>query len=181
MNLQIDFKEYEAEEGQKQGDVRYEVKDMLSQLSYLENQYEQKRKTINRRKKNLHWSLVVYIGCAVFCGIIAKIMSINWTFGGIASIIFIVFMVLLLISAARIILTIIRHKKVNGNAYSLMDEALDLIQLKKRLAADRQALEEYLMKEGASIEEGKSLLEEVRSHLKEKDRKADFFFGEKIK
>ena len=66
MNLQIDFKEYEAEEGQKQGDVRYEVKDMLSQLSYLENQYEQKRKTINRRKKNLHWSLAVYIGCAVF-------------------------------------------------------------------------------------------------------------------
>ena len=181
MNLQIDLNEYETDEDEKQGSVRYEIIDLLKQVSYLENHYEQKWKRIRRRWRNFKWTIIANVVVILFMFLLAWIFSINMVFGVFAMLICIIIAIVLIFQTIRVVIAWARHKKPRSGIYTLTEEEEDYRYLVKQLSKDKKALQDYLNREGTTVEEGKRLIEEIGPSLQAQDRMADFLYGERVK
>lgn len=181
MNLQIDLNEYETGEEENQGSVRYEIVDLLKQVSYLENHYEQKWKRIRRRWKNFKWTIIVNVIIILFLFLLAWIFLYNPVFGGFAAIVFSIIAIVIIFQTIRVAIAWGRHKKPRSGIYTLTEEEEDYRYLVKQLSKDKKALQDYLNQEGATVEAGKTLIAEIGPSLQAQDRMADFLYGERVK
>lgn len=204
MSFKIEANEYEETEEIKQSTIRYEITEALRQVDYLENHYEQKRRLIVNRKKDLLWSAGIRAGVALGLALVGVFFSVcsNPAFGWITVIFCYGFAVIVLIDVARILFAWATHKgmlempedfirrwllkgrRINigdsGEVYTLRQEEEDCGSLQRQLERDKQSLRNFLEQSDAGEERGRQLLAEILPNLKENDRQATYLYGEKV-
>lgn len=205
MSFQINPEEFETTEEVRQSSIRYEVMETLQKIGYLENRYEQKMISVERRKKDLLWAIGVRVAVAVGLGLLAIFFNIfsHPAFGFESVAVCLVIAVIVMLGAMRVVLSYCTHmeffsapiwliknkvKQISGYAtiqsghglYTLKQEGKDCLQLQKQLQRDKQTLKRFLEQEQTTEEEGRELLDGIVPTLEEMDTRAVLLYGERI-
>ena len=205
MSFQINPEEFETTEEVRQSSIRYEVMETLQKIGYLENRYEQKMISVERRKKDLLWAIGVRVAVAVGLGLVAIFFNIfsHPAFGFESVAVCLVIAVIVMLGAMRVVLSYCTHmeffsapiwliknkvKQISGYAtiqsghglYTLKQEGNDCLQLQKQLQRDKQTLKRFLEQEQTTEEEGRELLDGIVPTLEEMDTRAVLLYGERI-
>lgn len=205
MSFQINPEEFETTEEVRQSSIRYEVMETLQKIGYLENRYEQKMISVERRKKDLLWTIGVRVAVAVGLGLLAIFFNIfsHPAFGFESVAVCLVIAVIVMLGAMRVVLSYCTHmeffsapiwliknkvKQISGYAtiqsghglYTLKQEGKDCLQLQKQLQRDKQTLKRFLEQEQTTEEEGRELLDGIVPTLEEMDTRAVLLYGERI-
>lgn len=205
MGFQINADEFEVTEENKLSSMRYEVLETLQKIDYLENRYEQKMISVERRKKDLLWAIGVRVVVAVGLGLLAIFFNVfsHPAFGFESVAVCLVIAVIVMLGAMRVVLSYCTHmevfsapiwlikkkvKQISGYAtiqagqgiYTLKQEGKDCLQLQKQLRRDKQILKKYLEQEQTTEEEGRALLDGILPTLEEIDTHAALLYGERI-
>lgn len=200
MAFQIDSEEFDSTIETKQGEVYAELLEAKKKLEYYEDQYHVELQAIERRKKNLLWTIGIQIGIIIALIILILIISLNLLFGFVAIIIITIGVIYLIYSTIRCIASWGYHvAKFDAKShYTLEQEKKDILQELNRVREDMHKLDVLLKQRSvwnpeedpevtmsrtgeAFQEQGRKLLDEIALELIFKERRADFLYGEIVR
>lgn len=200
MAFQIDSEEFDSTIETKQGEVYAELLEAKKKLEYYEDQYHVELQVIERRKKNLLWTIGIQIGVIIALIILILIISLNLLFGFVAIIIIAMGVIYLIYSTIRCIASWGYHvAKFDAKShYTLEQEKKDILQELNRVREDMHKLDVLLKQRSvwnpeedpevtmsrtgeAFQEQGRKLLDEIALELIFKERRADFLYGEIVR
>lgn len=200
MAFQIDSNEFVSTEETKQGEVYAEVLEAKKKLEFYEDQYQIELQVIERRKKNLLWTMGIQIVIIIACILLILFFSMNLIFGFVAIIIVALIVLFFIYSTIRCFVSWGYHvaKFDAKSKYTLEQEKRDILQELKRVREDIHKLDVLLKQRSvwnpeedpevtasrtreAFQEQGRNVLDEIALELIYKERRADFLYGEIVK
>lgn len=182
MNFQIDSEEYEIAEENKKSSILFEVEDAARRIAFLNERYQQRLKAVERRRKSLLHTAVIFacvaIGLLLLAMLIGNLAASE--FGIWAVILFIGLSSFVIVGTGKVLLSYGIHKGVipRRNVYTLNMEEQDLRHFMKRLEDARRQTEDFLNQGQQTEAAGRQLLKEIEPELKEEERHADYLYGE---
>lgn len=180
MNLHIISEELEMQEGNES--VSYEIQDALKQVDFLCDRYRQRLKAVERRKRNLiHTSVIfacVALGLLFLAALVGNLAAAE--FGIWAVGLFIGLSSFVILGFAKVLISYGIHSGIlpRRNVYTLKEEEQDLHHFMKRLEDARRRMEDFLNQKQRTEAAGRQLLKEIEPELKEEGRHADYLYGE---
>lgn len=200
MEFQIDLEEFDSTTETKQGEVYAELLEARKKLEFYEDQYQIELQAIERRKKNLLWSIFVQIIILVICLLLALFFSINLLFGFVAIAVMVIAVLFLIYSTIRCFISWGYHvaKFDAKSKYTLEAEKRDILEEINRVHEDIHKLDVVLKQrniwnpeEDAEVtmartgeafqEQGRKTLDEIALELIFKEKRADYLYGEIIR
>lgn len=182
MNLRIISEELEIQEENRRNSVLYEIQDALKQADFLCDRYRQRLKAVERRKRNLiHTSVIfacVALGLLLLAALVGNLAAAE--FGIWAVGLFIGLSSFVILGFAKVLISYGIHSGIlpRRKVYTLKEEEQDLHHFMKRLEDARRRMEDFLNQEHQSEAAGRQLLKEIEPELTEKERHADYLYGE---
>ncbi len=189
MGFQINSEDFEVAEDNKKKDINFEIADVIRQIEFLIERYQERIKAVGRRRKNLLRTVKTFVAVAIAFVLLTIILWVfvgdnsGLVFGIWAMILFVGISVIISINAARAMYSYCIH---NGTIYSttvytLKMEEQDLHHFNKRLEDAEERLEHFLEQGEGDEEAGQLLLNEVLPQLQEEERRADYLYGETVR
>ena len=189
MGFQINSEEFEVAEDNKKTDINFEIADVIRQIEFLKERYQERIKAVQRRKENLLRTVKVFVITAIAL-IFLTVLLLIMTSGGEgqvfaiwAEILFVGISVVIIINAARAMYSYCIHNGMvpSTTVYTLKMEEQDLRHFKKRLEDAEERLKHFLEQGKRDEEAGRLLLDEVLPQLQEEERRADHLYGESVR
>lgn len=208
MAFQINSLEYEEQNVDSQGQIiqekiRWELQESLRMLNYQENMYEEKMKRIERRDKDLLWTLgvrggtaLLLIGIATFLYFFSEI-----AFAFIAIAILGLLAGIILIGALRVLFSWMTHRGIvdapvnlirnavydkkrkqrltKRGLYTLKQEREAGLAMQSRLLKDKERLRKMLEQPNIDEDTARRLLDELAPQLEAEDTWAVYLYGER--
>lgn len=180
--FQIDQEEFEVEEKSAERNVNLDIKGALEQISFLNDRYNERIRSIKKRKMNLLWTIGIYAGVGIVFIILVVVFSAVLKppfcyypmvlFGGLSIASF------LGAIGAGWSLGVHNEMIPNQRVYTLNMEEQVCRRHLKQLEKDRNALQTFLDQETRDEADLELILKEIWSRLSEDERRADFLYGE---
>ena len=188
MGFTITAEEFEETQETKNHAIRFEVMEAQQKLDMLEDRYRERRKAIERRKKNLwaaFWSrIVVILFLQVFSWILQKYSL--WMFAMSAVGVISIMTICLFLDTVRVLGSICVHNEYitgifnetvykiarrrrhsNSRHYTLKQEEETIVYLTGQVQENKKRLQMFLQKEEVTEEEGRTLLASMATQLEE--------------